>query len=305
MEKLYDKRYYLDRDTGDYLYFNHRSFAELLLQILMHYESKSRSGAEALFQDSPLAKPPRDYQEACLLSHDPLWHHAMRLAHGEGCWLRGHPSDTNGFAGEYAAWKQDVMSAHTLCEPFEFCNFDGKVFFHEDDEGQIELLPMENLLFCRRQMEGIDKFTEAHRDGAFYTDIYLRAQSPLSLKEKRLKFAAVDAALEGIGRKYGFVSTGCYGNNRVLCENTAAYGWNDESCMAFVRWNDDLVETIWLDLWPEDTDAMERILTLLSAMALLGDFLLADWRCSRIVMLSDEKDAKAYVTDLYHRATQL
>ena len=62
-----------------------------------------------------------------------------------------------------------------------------KIYFHEDDYCQLEVLPLAARQFCLQEMGEIDAFAEEHREGPFYTDMYLREESPETLLQLNLR----------------------------------------------------------------------------------------------------------------------
>lgn len=57
-------------------------------------------------------------------------------------------------------------------------------YFHEDDYCQVEILPVENLSFYKRQAREIEDFADEHREGVGFTDMYVREKKPIPLFEK-------------------------------------------------------------------------------------------------------------------------
>ena len=54
-------------------------------------------------------------------------------------------------------------------------------FFHEDDYCQVEVLPITARGYCLAEMGRIDDFADAHLDGAGWTAMYVRGESPQPL----------------------------------------------------------------------------------------------------------------------------
>ena len=158
-----------------------------------------------------------------------------------------------------------------------------KIYFHEDDYCQLEVLPLAARQFCLQEMGEIDAFAEEHREGPFYTDIYLREESPETLLQLNLRPEQLTAALDFLPA-YDLVETG-YSSYREECQSTQARGLNEELA---VFWSVDeagLVEAIWLAFWvePQEANAARQLLT---ALGHLAPLLLADWGWSRCVDLS-------------------
>ena len=169
-----------------------------------------------------------------------------------------------------------------------------KIYFHEDDYCQLEVLPLSAEQFCRREMGEIEEFAEEHREGPFYTDMYLREESPEPLRQLNLRPEQLTAALDFLPA-YDLVETG-YSSYREECQSTQARGLNEELA---VFWSVDeagLVEAIWLAFWvePQEANAARQLLT---ALGHLDPLLLADWGWSRCVDLSQPTEIEQYVAE--------
>ena len=169
-----------------------------------------------------------------------------------------------------------------------------KIYFHEDDYCQLEVLPLSAEQFCRREMGEIEEFAEEHREGPFYTDIYLREESPETLLQLNLRPEQLTAALDFLPA-YDLVETG-YSSYREECQSTQARGLNEELA---VFWSVDeagLVEAIWLAFWvePQEANAARQLLT---ALGHLAPLLLADWSWDRCVDLRQPAEIEQYVAE--------
>ena len=169
-----------------------------------------------------------------------------------------------------------------------------KIYFHEDDYCQLEVLPLSAEQFCRREMGEIEEFAKEHREGPFYTDMYLREESSETLLQLNLRPEQLTAALDFLPA-YDLVETG-YSSYREECQGTQARGLNEELA---VFWSVDeagLVEAIWLAFWvePQEANAARQLLT---ALGHLAPLLLADWGWSRCVDLSQPAENEQYVAE--------
>ena len=87
-----------------------------------------------------------------------------------------------------------------------------ELFVHEDDWGQIEVLPAECAAWCEAEIARIDRFARDHAspDGAGWTDLYIRPAAPVALESVRIPF---DAAANVIGARlptFESVSSGTF-----------------------------------------------------------------------------------------------
>ena len=167
------------------------------------------------------------------------------------------------------------------------------IYFHEDDYCQLEILPAENHTFCSRQMGQINEFAEAHRSGAGYTDMFVREDNPVSLREKKIPVIELEEALTGILPKYHEVYTG-YSSYREKCAHTGAFG-KGQNVVLFYDEKESLVNNIWLTLdikWEGDISAA---LDMFSAMSSLGDFIITDWGWNFVEELKSVDELEQYL----------
>ncbi len=87
-----------------------------------------------------------------------------------------------------------------------------ELFVHEDDWGQIEVLPAACEVWCEAEIARIDRFARDHAspDGAGWTDLYVRPAAPVTLESVRIPF---DAAADVIGARlpaFDTVSSGTF-----------------------------------------------------------------------------------------------
>lgn len=168
-------------------------------------------------------------------------------------------------------------------------------YFHEDDYCQTEILPSENLAHCKRQMEDIDEFSEAHRDGDSFTDMFIREDNPIGLIDKRIPVTRLEQALSPILEKYDRVFTG-YSSYREECINTGAFVYN-ENIAVFYDVDGDAVKNLWLMLVPYTQEELKKGIEALNALASLGELILADWGWSFVESLQNKAQIAHYMNE--------
>lgn len=171
------------------------------------------------------------------------------------------------------------------------------IYFHEDDYGQIEILPAENKEFCMSQAGLIEEFAEEHRVGAGFTDMYVRQENPLSLKEKKLAKADLERALQPYLPYYDTVYTG-YSSYRELCQSTHAFALNDNIAV-FYSVEDNIVDDLWLAMTPmtkEEADVAQKVL---EAIGDLGELIIADWSQGVVESLQDREAVTGYLAETF------
>ncbi len=158
--------------------------------------------------------------------------------------------------------------------------------FHEDDYCQIEILPVENLSFCLEQAGKIVEFSEKHRNGVGWDDVYLREENPKRILELNIAIEDVRQSLHGNLPEYDEVYTG-YGSERTLCNRTYAFG-KDHGEVIFMETNEDGKLT---SLWCSDSTSD------LYCLPNYERFLLADWGWEFICPLADKASMAEYLSE--------
>lgn len=87
-----------------------------------------------------------------------------------------------------------------------------ELFVHEDDWGQVEVLPAACAEWCRTELARIADFASAHAapDGAGWTDIYRRGAPPQTLLELSLPLAAPAQSLAALMPAFDAVVSGTF-----------------------------------------------------------------------------------------------
>ncbi len=87
-----------------------------------------------------------------------------------------------------------------------------ELFVHEDDWGQIEVLPAACRAWCAAEFARIGDFAAAHAAGGDggWTDIYMRAEAPVTLASLHLPFAETITALAARLEAFDIVTSGTF-----------------------------------------------------------------------------------------------
>src|SRR5262245_18105089 len=168
--------------------------------------------------------------------------------------------------------------------------------YHEDDEGQIQVLPTANWDDCTRQIEAIDGFSEQHRDpnGAGWTDVYIRDTEMVPLARLGLGIANVSGCLSNDLPTFDSVEID-FGGWRQ-CKGTQAYGF--DGCVVFVSTTESgIVDQIWLELHGPAEFEQTSLLAALQKLSGLGPLLLVDWDWSRLFALTDQEGMSLYLKE--------
>jgi hypothetical protein len=164
--------------------------------------------------------------------------------------------------------------------------------FSEDDHGSIEIVPAENAAWCVDQQSAIDQFSEAHRSGIGWSDVYVRAPVPVPLASRRIRVVDLHAA---VGRQLTPFDQVTY-EHRSICEplQTSAYG-PDPQVVVFVDHDSEFVRELWATLQPNDSSHIDSVLGGLEKLA-EWDLILVDWGWSRVIRLDDEPQLRKYLS---------
>lgn len=171
-----------------------------------------------------------------------------------------------------------------------------KVFFHEDDFCQREVLPAANWEHVQAQFRHLKTFSEAHRapGGLGWTDLYVRPTEPVPL-------ATLGIPIEEIARSVGEhlppfdrVVTG-YSSHTEEATGVRAWG-NDEGFVLFAGvGKSSLVETIWFEAWDLTAPEVERAVSALGCLPRAEDLFLADWGWEQALWLTAHEELRAYL----------
>lgn len=116
---LQDGLEFFDEDNNKVI-FNHYSFCEWLKWIMVKYASKTYQEADKLVRESYFNITPHSYDDVFYITHELDYHWAMLLVYGEMYWLRGIPSDYNGFFEEYTAWEKEIKEKYNLKDSYHY-----------------------------------------------------------------------------------------------------------------------------------------------------------------------------------------
>jgi len=102
-------------------------------------------------------------------------------------------------------------------------------YFHEDDYGQVELLPLAAYEFCVNQSQAIEEFSAEHRtpdrtpDRMGWTDMFIRDDPPAKLEALAIPCEEFRALVGQYLPEYSRVFTG-YSTYREQLPRTTALG---------------------------------------------------------------------------------
>lgn len=167
----------------------------------------------------------------------------------------------------------------------------GSIFYHEDDYRQVEIVPSENFNELMKQAENIQDFAEKHFDGIGYTNIMLREDKGVILKDRGISVTELETVLLKLSlQKHTQVRTGIR-PGEFLSENTFGYGKNYHGL--FFEFESDTVLNIWIaGIIPVDK---EKVIETLNEIGLKWNLLLMDWNSCELIDLKNKEQIARYL----------
>ncbi len=166
------------------------------------------------------------------------------------------------------------------------------LFVHEDDWGQIEVLPAACADWCAYELARIAQFAAAHAtpDEVSWTEMYVRPGAPLTLAALNIPF---DATVAAIGRRlepFEVVTSGTFSSPQPV-PGLRAFGPGPRAAIILAPDRDAArVDTISLVLDAAPADCA-RVIAVLAALPTPAPLLLVDWLRGRQHHLDDADTA--------------
>jgi hypothetical protein len=156
-----------------------------------------------------------------------------------------------------------------------------KIYFHEDDYCQQELLPREALPFAEAQVKQIAEFANAHRAAgdADWTDVYVRQKPPVTFRAFAMEKEDFDTVVSPHLPPFDLVYTG-YSSYRERCKKTAAWGTSQHNAL-FADWDDEgVITNVWAQLFDSDEKSLLAASKAVVALGTLHSLVYVDWAWS-------------------------
>ena len=171
-----------------------------------------------------------------------------------------------------------------------------ELFVHEDDWGQIEVLPAACRAWCEKEIAHIAAFAAAHSapDGAGWTDMYIRQSAPVDLASLRIPFDTAARALGARLPAFDAVLSGTFSSPQPVPHMR---GFGPAANTGVVMSGDatrTVVAAITLVLHGSD-EHQRDILAALADLPAPSPLLLVDWMQGRVVPLDDRDVIASYL----------
>lgn len=161
-----------------------------------------------------------------------------------------------------------------------------ELFVHEDDWGEIEVLPAASAPWCAAEIRRIEALTSARRHpaGHGWTDLHVRAPPPHTLAELRIPFRDAVRALSAALPTFDVVTSGTFSSPEPV-PRVRAFGAEPNAGIVLVPDRSGaIVEMISLVLNGTD-EACSEIERAACALPTTAPLVLVDWRRGAITPL--------------------
>ncbi len=171
-----------------------------------------------------------------------------------------------------------------------------ELFVHEDEWGQIELLPSAAAPWCAGQMRQIGIFSEQHtaQDRTGWTDIYVRSEAPSTLSQLDIAFAGACKRLNDELRRFDRVVSGTFSSPQPIARVAAFGPAHTTGIVLTPDRSGNKVDAGSLVL-NGPADECAAVLAAAGKMAASTDMIAVDWTRASIVRLTDVMAVRRYV----------
>lgn len=162
-----------------------------------------------------------------------------------------------------------------------------ELFVHEDDWGQIEVLPASCAAWCAQEMRRLEAFAAEHEapGGSGWTDMYVRNKPPAQIADLAIPFAAAVDALRARLPEFDVVTSGTFSAPQPVTHVRAFGPTHNAGVVLVPDRTRRSVETISLILDGEDAECA-KVAGALSALPAPEQLLLADWLSGSTVLIA-------------------
>ncbi|WP_343304641.1 hypothetical protein AAHN97_24015 [Chitinophaga niabensis] len=167
--------------------------------------------------------------------------------------------------------------------------------FWEDDYCQIEIVPLENGEFIRKQVGHIEDFSAKSWDGSGFTDIFVRDDLPTPTISKEIRTDYLETTL--LNLKFIRANYIRFDGKQMLnCKtgNTKAFGFPEFTI--FFDTQGEFVKNIWIDIsLIVSVPQFGIIEAALYTLAEECELVLIDWNSSELFDLADKSQIEKYL----------
>lgn len=173
------------------------------------------------------------------------------------------------------------------------------IFFHEDDYCQIELLPIENILTKRNEIDLSKQHFEYRLNPDGFTQALIRNQISYPIEYLNIKMEEFEKALsDDILFKFKSVYMG-YSTQKIIKKNTRGFGF--ENYILFYEFETEIITKAWI-VYKSLSDTLNIYpANLKNALFKLGkkyNLILVDWNVFTTILLNDNIKLSNYVQEV-------
>lgn len=176
-----------------------------------------------------------------------------------------------------------------------------KVYFHEDDYCQAEILPITAKKFCLKQIGEIYEFAVRHSEEIGFSDMYVRDESPHLISEAEISQEKIAEVLDFLP-EFDEVDSE-YLHYIEDSKPVFARGIDNDTSVFWEKDEKGIISAMWFGIYviPENRDIWYKTLTALGSIAPL---LLVDWCAGICVDLADVKEIENYINKIVNYTEQ-
>ncbi|MCP4319053.1 MAG: hypothetical protein GY789_24450 [Hyphomicrobiales bacterium] len=159
-------------------------------------------------------------------------------------------------------------------------------YHHEDDVGQIQVLPVEWWDYCRQEIYALEEHNEKHvaPGGVGWTKMYSFSAAAPELPNLEMTVSRFRELLSPHASEFEKITNPLSEYEAEVGIRAIGFG-PSQSAGVFADLVDDMVKAIWCIVWSERDDELEVMAKLLYALSEDQHFLLVDWKETHIVDL--------------------
>ena len=163
-----------------------------------------------------------------------------------------------------------------------------ELFVHEDDWGQIEVLPAACAAWCEAEIARIDRFAHDHAapDGAGWTDMYVRSAAPMALESLRIPFDAAANVIGGRLPAFEIVSSGTFSSPEPV-PHVRGFGPAANAGVVLVGDKTRAYVAMIALVMNGSRDEHDALLAALAQLPFSATLLIVDWARGHVVPLGD------------------
>jgi len=167
----------------------------------------------------------------------------------------------------------------------------------EDDYCQVELIPRENQVFTRQQVEDANLFAEDHKTEFGYTAVFIREGNPIKTISKEIRADYLRSTL--ISFELPELRRVRYeGGGSKSLRGSKIYAFGIPCFTVFFDTEDEFVKNIWVKFnLITSINEFDIILSSLYNLGVGNDLMLVDWDSDDIIDIQNKNQIRNYLAE--------